>query len=208
VGVAASLTYFVVSSLMPEASWINIDLLLQFQPASLVLYGACFLLGLLACSGRWFAGEAFPGRVLLWGPATALLIAGFFVVGHGVFAHPVTSNRLSSGLLLSFSFIRTFLCLSVLVLIVAYARTRRNRPSRLNAKLAANSYNIYLCHLFFVVFLQDVLMIWRGGPAMAKATVVFFAVLPMSYGVSRVMDRFPRSFSIGLVAVFILLLCL
>jgi len=39
---------------------------------------------------------------------------------------------------------------------------------------------------------------------MAKAAIVFLLVLPISYGISRVIDRFPRGFVIFLLSLFIL----
>jgi peptidoglycan/LPS O-acetylase OafA/YrhL len=128
----------------------------------------------------------------------------FFLVGRDVFAHPSDSNFLPPGLLLAFSVIRTFLCLTFLVVFVAYARIYWNRPSVFNQKLAANSYNIYLVHLFFIVPFQNMLMIWPGGPAMAKMAIVFLLVLPISYGISRLIDRFPRGVVIGFLILFVL----
>lgn len=199
--------YFVLVSVVPEASWTSIDLLLQFQPASLILYVACFVLGLLAARGGWFAGNAFPGRPLVWGMVSAALAVLFLATGKGVFTEPLTADGQPALVLGAFSLARTLLCLSMLLSIIAYARGR-NRVSVLGGKLAAGSYGIYLCHLFFVVFLQDVLMVWAGGAPMAKAAVVFLTALPISYGVARAMDRFPKSFAIGLGAVFVLVVVL
>jgi uncharacterized membrane protein YiaA len=75
--------------------------------------------------------------------------------------------------------------------------------SVLNQALAANSYNICLSHIFFVTFFQDVLMVWPGGPAMVKAGIVFLVVLPISYGISRLIDRSPRGFVIGFIVLFL-----
>jgi membrane-bound acyltransferase YfiQ involved in biofilm formation len=171
--------------MIPEMSWLTIDLLLQFQPTSLILYITCFILGVVASSREWFAGDEFPQRLFIWVLTGLLLTAGFFIIGRVVFAHPATSDQLSSVLLLAFSFIRTLLCLAVLVILIAYARRYWNRPSGLNQALAANSYNIYLVHIFFVTALQDILMVWPGGPAMVKAAIVFLVALPISYGISR-----------------------
>jgi hypothetical protein len=192
--------------MIPEMSWLTIDLLLQFQPTSLILYITCFILGVVASSREWFAGDEFPQRLFIWVLTGLLLTAGFFIIGRVVFAHPATSDQLSSVLLLAFSFIRTLLCLAVLVILIAYARRYWNRPSGLNQALAANSYNIYLVHIFFVTALQDILMVWPGGPAMVKAAIVFLVALPISYGISRLIDRFPRGFAIGLFAIFIFVL--
>jgi hypothetical protein len=201
--VLTTIGYFVISLLVPDMSWVTIDLLWQFQPASLVSYIVCFCLGCFAYSRQWFVGDEFPRRVFIWVPIGVLLTAGFFMIGRDIFAHPQASNKLAPGLLLAFSFIRTLVCLAFLVIFIAYARKYWNSPSRLNQTLAANSYNIYLCHIFFVTFLQDVLMIWPGGPPMVKAGIIFFVVLPISYGISRLIDRFPRGFVIGFIVLFV-----
>jgi glucan biosynthesis protein C len=204
-GVLVSAGYFVVTFMIPDMSWVTVDLLWQFQPGGLVLYIACFALGVFAYSRQWFAGDRFPGRLLIWIPIGLLLTVAFFSVGQDVFGHPSDSNLLPLGLLLAFSLVRTFLCLAFLVVFVAYARTYWNRPSVFNQKLAANSYNIYLVHLFFVYPFQNMLMIWPGGPAIAKVAIVFLFVLPISYGISRLIDRFPRVFVGGFIVLFILL---
>jgi len=202
--VLVSAGYFVVTSMIPDMSWVTVDLLWQFQPGGLVLYIVCFALGVSAYSRQWFVDDRFPGRLSIWIPITLLLTAAFFLVGRDVFAHPLDSNLLPLGLLLAFSVIRTFLCLTFLVVFVAYARIYWNRPSAFNQKLAANSYNIYLVHLFFIVPFQNMLMIWPGGPAMAKTAIVFLLVLPISYGISRLIERFPRGFVIFILSLFIL----
>jgi peptidoglycan/LPS O-acetylase OafA/YrhL len=199
-----SLASFVAIRLTPYLSWLTVDLLLQFQPINLALYIASFYLGVSAYSRQWFAGDRFPRRLSLWIPVGILLTLGFFLVGQDVFIHHQDSRQLLPGLLLGFSAIRSSLCLALLVIFIACARRFWNRSSRLNQKLSANSYNIYLVHIFFVVFLQDVLMIWPRGPSMAKAAIVFLLVLPISYGISRVIDRFPRGFVIFLLSLFIL----
>jgi peptidoglycan/LPS O-acetylase OafA/YrhL len=199
-----SLASFVVILLTPSLSWLTVDLLLQFQPINLALYIASFYLGIFAFSRQWFAGDRFPRRLSLWIPVGILLTLGFFLVGQDAFIHHQDSHQVSPGLLLGFSSIRSSLCLALLVIFIAYARRFWNRRSRLNQKLSANSYNIYLVHIFFVVFLQDVLMIWPRGPSMAKAAIVFLLVLPISYGISRLIDRFPRGFVIFLLSLFIL----
>jgi peptidoglycan/LPS O-acetylase OafA/YrhL len=199
-----SLASFVVILLTPYLSWLTVDLLLQFQPINLALYIASFYLGVFAYSRRWFVGKEFPQRLSLWIPVGILLTLGFFLFGQDVFIHHQDSHRLSPGLLLGFSAIRSSLCLALLVIFIAYARKFWCSPSPLNQKLSENSYNIYLVHIFFVVFLQDVLMIWPGGPPMAKAAIVFLLVLPISYGISRLIDRFPRGVVIGFLTLFVL----
>jgi glucan biosynthesis protein C len=203
VAVLTSLGYFIVILFTPDMSWVTIALLWQFQPGSLVSYIACFVLGCFAYARQWFAGNEFPNRLFIWVPIGVVLTAGFFIIGQDVFAHPLTSNKLAPGLLLAFSFIRTLVWLAFLVIFIAYARRYWDSPSRLNQAVSANSYNIYLSHIFFVTFLQDVLMVWPEGPPMIKAGIIFLVVLPISYGISRLIDRFPRGFVIGFVVLFI-----
>ncbi len=203
-GLLGSAGYFAVTLMTPDMSWLTVDLLWQFQPGGLVLYIACFALGVFAYSRQWFVGNRFPDHLSILVPIGLSLTAAFFLVGQDVFAHPLDSNLLPIGLLLAFSVIRTFLCLTFLVVFVAYARTYWNRLSVFNQKLAENSYNIYLVHLFFVVPLQNMLMIWPGGPAIVKAAIVFLLVLPISYGLSRLIERFPQGFVIGFLILFVL----
>lgn len=200
-----SMASFIVILLTPYLSWLTVDLLLQFQPINLALYIASFYLGVFAYSRRWFTGNEFPQHLSLWIPVGILLTLGFFLVGRDIFIHHQDSHLLSPGLLFGFSAIRSSLCLALLVIFIAYARKFWNRPSPLNHKLSENSYNIYLVHIFFVVFLQDVLMIWPGGPPMVKAAIIFLLVLLISYGISRLIDRFPRVFVAGFIVLFILL---
>jgi glucans biosynthesis protein C len=200
-GVMTALAYFLTTLAVPDTSWLTIDLLLQFQPTGFVVYAVSFAVGCLACSWGWFAGPT-PRRPFLWLPLVALLIVAFFAAGRDVFARPFTSNEVAPSLLLVFSTVRTALCLAVLILLVTGARSLGTPTSRSARRLADNSYYIYLVHLFFVVVLQHVLMMWRGGPPMAKAGVVFLIALPISYWISRVMSRFPRVFVMAFVVLF------
>jgi peptidoglycan/LPS O-acetylase OafA/YrhL len=203
--ITASAVYLAITLMIPDMSWVTVDLLWQFQPGSLVLYIVCFALGVSGYSRQWFAGNRFPDHLSILVPTGLFLTAAFFIVGRDIFSHPLDSNLLPLGLLLAFSVVRTFLCLTFLVVFVVCARTYWNRPSAFNQKLAANSYNIYLVHLFFVYPFQNMLMIWPGGPAIAKTVIVFLFVLPISYGISRLIDRFPRVFIAGFIVLFILL---
>jgi glucan biosynthesis protein C len=198
----ATIGYFIVSMMTPDLSWVTVDLLWQFQPGGLVLYVIAFLLGGFAFSRRWFEGVLFFGRPALWALLVVPLASAFFLIGSDLFSRPSTSHLLSPALLLAFSLARSMLCFAVLFLLIALGRTYGKKPSRLNQGLSANSYNIYLVHIFFVTFLQDVLMIWRGGPPMAKAWVIFVAVVPISYVISRTIDRSPRVWAAAFVLIF------
>lgn len=73
VGVLTSVSFFIVHLLVPQMTWIKVDLLLEFQPTALVLYIAYFALGIYAYNHQWFAGAEFPDRPGIWGIAAVLL---------------------------------------------------------------------------------------------------------------------------------------
>jgi len=203
-GVLTSAGYLIVSLFVPDMSWVRIDLLLQFQPTHLVFYMAYFALGFFAYSRQWFAGDEFPRGLSIWVPVGLLLTLGFLVMGQRIFSNPATPHQLSAGLLVPFSLLRSFFCLAFLVMFIAFALQYRSSHFPFNQNLAANSYNIYLIHLVFVVMFQDILMVWPGGPPMAKAGIVFLLALLVSYGISRLINRFPRGFAFFLLGLFIL----
>jgi hypothetical protein len=52
---------------------------------------------------------------------------------------------------------------------------------------------------------QHTVMVWPGGPPMAKAGIVFLLTLLLSYGISRLINRFPRGFAVFLLGLFALM---
>lgn len=202
--VACLVLNFVSMLLFPDSLWFQVDLLLQFQPTKLCVFALAFGLGIYAYQRQWFENAAFFKRPGIWAIASVILAAGYLLVGQEVFAHQADSQLLSPALLLAFAAIRSLLCPAILMLLVSFGFKYVNRPLALNQKLSTNSFNIYIVHIFFVAFLQDVLMIWAGGPPLAKIGIVLLIVLPLSYGISLLINRFPRVFTAVLLGLFIL----
>ena len=176
--------YFVSLLLVPDTSWLTINLFLEFQPSKLFIFAACFGLGVYGYSQKWFADGKQLGRLSLWIPATVLLSAAFIVVGQDVFQNPLTSTALSPAYLMLYAAIRSFLLLSIVMTICSLGVRYFNRPNHTISSIANNSYNIYLLHLFFVSTFQDILMIWPG-PIEIKIAMVFGISLLISFAVSR-----------------------
>jgi glucan biosynthesis protein C len=183
-GIVCTVGYFVSLLLVPDASWLTINLFLEFQPSKLFIFAACFGLGIYAYSKSWFAEGKQIGKLSLWAPATILLSAAFLVVGQDVFQNPLTTTALSPAYLLLYASLRSFLLLSVMITVCSLGVRYFNRPSHAISSLADNSYYIYLLHLFFVSTFQDILMIWPG-PIEIKIAVVFGISLMISYAISR-----------------------
>ncbi len=202
-GLLTSIGHFLLLLLVPDSSWFTLHMLLEFQVTRLVPYAGCFALGIYAQSRGWLAGGKPLGSLALWAGLSAVLTAAYLVLGWPLLAD-TGAAILPAGLLLAYAFIRSFLVVSLLVLILSWGARYWNGPSGLNRQLAAMSYNIYLVHLFVVVALQMALLGWEGGPALGKLAIVGAAGLVVSYALSRwVLARHSRIVVVGLLALFV-----
>ena len=183
-GVLCTVGYFVSLLLVPDTSWLTINLFLEFQPSKLFIFVACFGLGIYAYSKNWFSNGKQIGNLNLWIPATILLSAAFLVVGQDIFQNPLTTTALSPAYLLVYAALRSFLLLTITFMVCSLGVRYFNRPSKTISTVANNSYNIYLLHIFFVSTFQDILMIW-SVPIEIKIAMVFGVSLLISYSISR-----------------------
>ncbi len=183
-GVVCAVGYFISLLLVQDASWLTINLFLEFQPSKLFIFAACFGLGVYGFSRKWFVDGKQIGNLSLWVPATILQSAAFLFVGQEVFQNPLTTTALSPAYLVLYATLRSFLLLSVVVTVCSLGVRYFSRPSRIVSSLADNSYYIYLLHLFFVSTFQDILMVWQG-PIEIKIAMVFGISLLFSYSISR-----------------------
>ena len=203
-GVLTSAGSFVSLLLFPDTSWFTLGMFLQFEPTRLVLLVGYFALGAYAQSRGWFADRKPLGSLALWGTLSAVLAVAYLVAGQPLFADPVGTPHLPAGFLLVFAFIRSFLLLSLLVVLVSAGVGYWNRSSEVDRQLSAASYNIYLTHFWFVVILQESLLTWTGGPVPIKIAIVFLVALALSLAISRwVLGRYPRAFAAALLALFV-----
>jgi len=202
---ATALAYFLVLRKIPDMSWLTVDLLLQFQPTGLIVYIASFILGTMAYSRQWFR-DGFHDRLWLILPIVVILTGAFFFFGSAVFGNPSVSSGGSAVDLLVFSVVRTALCAAIMTMLIMVYRRFGNHPSDFSSRVSAYSYNIYMVHIFFVVFFQHVLTGWQAGPAIVKAGIVFVLTLPVSYFIAAFISRFPRAFMAGFALVFLAVL--
>jgi glucan biosynthesis protein C len=203
-GALTSALYFVSLLLIPDTSWFTLSAFLEFQVTRLAPYAGCFALGVYAQSRGWF-GEGKPlGSLTVWGPISAALAAAYLVLGQPIFNDPAGAMRLPVGLLLAFALIRSFLLLSLLVLLVSVGARYWNRSNSFDQQLGQTSYNIYLTHYWAVILTQGALLDWTGGPVLAKIAIVLVVALAMSFAISRwVIGRWPRAFALALLALFV-----
>lgn len=183
-----------------NSSWIIIANLIQFQLVRIVLYIACFSLGIVAFHGDWFAGKKVPVNLVILVIVSSVL---WYILGY------VAKNYLwDLSLQIDFIavFVRTFLFLTILLMLISLGAKRWDSSSRVNRLLATNSYNVYLVHMVFVLLSQLVLYKWFDGFIYIK----FLIVCVVSIGLSVLFSQFairksPGATVAGLVGLFILL---
>ena len=114
--------------------------IIHFEPSRLVYQGIYFALGVYAYSRRWFSGGKAPGTLVVWAPVCVLLlIIQIFFLFNG-------SLELTVGMKFVFSLLRSFLCLSIFIVLLFLAYRFWNSPSSVDRKMGANSYTIYVIH--------------------------------------------------------------
>jgi glucan biosynthesis protein C len=202
-GVLTSAGYFVSLLLSPDTSWLTLSIFLQFQPTRLGLFASYFALGVYVQSRGWFARAKPWGRLAMWGAISAGLAVAYLVVGQPLYTTLAGASGLPVGLLLTFAFIRSFLVLSLLVVLVSVGVRYWNRSSGFDRQLSEASYNIYLTHVWFVVIFQEILLGWSGS-VLAKFMIVLSVTLALSFVISRwVIGRYPRASAAVIVGLFV-----
>ncbi|MBI5584546.1 MAG: acyltransferase family protein [Deltaproteobacteria bacterium] len=203
-GVLISDVYFILLLFVPDSSWFTLYMFLEFQVTRLVMFAGYFAFGVYAQSRGWFADGKPLGSLTWWGALSLGLAIAYLVFGQAMFADTAGTADLTVGYLLIFAFLRSFILLSLLVILVSFGVRYWNNASGLGRQLAAASYNIYLVHFFIVVALQAALLRWIGGPAPVKIAIVFLAALTLSFAFSRwVLTRHSRAFVIAILALFV-----
>ncbi len=208
-GLLTSAGYFVSLLLFPDMSWFTLSIFLQFEPTRLVLFVGYFAFGVYAKSRGWFADGKPLGSVPVWGTISAVLVIAYLLTGQPLYANPAGTSTLPFGLLLAFAFIRSFVALSLLVMLVSVGARYWSHSTGFDRQLSKTSYDIYLTHVWFVVIIQNALLAWTGGPVLIKFAVVFLAALALSFAISRwVIMRYHRGFEVALLLLFVLCLAI
>ena len=204
-GIFSSIAYFIMLLIVADIYWVNINHIAQFQPTDLVIYICYFGLGIYASSRNWFTNGEAPGRIELWGSLCVVLSIAFLIVGEDIFTNP-NSPELNPGILITFAFIRSFLCLSVVFLLLSITIKFLNKPNPIIKDFSRQSYHIYLIHMFVVVIFQMALVNWSEGPVLVKILIVVISSLFISFLISKyVGEKFPKPIVIIIFVMFFIL---
>jgi peptidoglycan/LPS O-acetylase OafA/YrhL len=164
-----------------QEPWVIIANLVQFQPTRLFLYVCYFPVGIYAAWRGWFTNGNAVGRLRIWLPVCLAMMLVFL----GSVQQLSGGATPSLSVLIIYCFSRAFLCLSVLMVLIAFAYRYWNGDSKVNRTLAANSYGIYLIHMPIVLGLNLALVAWAGGPVLIKFCIVIAASTLLSWCISR-----------------------
>lgn len=204
VGLLTSVAYFALLLLVPDSSWLMLHIPLEFQVTRLVPYAGYFAFGVYAYLQGWFSDGKPIEHWGWWGTVSVVLGVLYLIVGQPIFAD--TTGMASFGIahLMLYALLRSFLLLSLLVVLGSFGVRYWNRASRLDAQLAGASYNMYLVHLFPIIGFQEMMREWTGGPVAVKAGIVFLGTLAVSYAISRwVLARHSRALAAVIMALFV-----
>lgn len=142
----------------PE-SWLMVFNVLQFQPARIFLYLACFGLGVLSWRNNWLGRGMFSGNIRAWlAPALVLYVAFMSFVYALFFGPPEMREIFGVGLFFS----RNLLTIAMLGLFTALGKRYFNNSGKVARNLSANSYDIYLAHYALVIGFQLLLLAVPG----------------------------------------------
>ena len=160
-----------------------------YDPLSNIFtYGGFFALGIFAHTRGWFVDGQAPG-LRTFGIITGLMVL-LCLVGFGIYkiggeeTPRIILNTISS-------LFESLLVLWFLVIAIGLTYRYMNRPSAVNASLAANSYVIYLIHYPLILIFRLPLLSWDVS-TFFKWPFVLLLTLISSYALSEYLIR-PRT---------------
>jgi hypothetical protein len=183
---ASSIAYLPMELAFNPFSWSSFGPF-TFQTSRLLHYAVYFLAGvglgaygiergLLASDGE------LVGRWFRWVSASLLTFVGAIVI---IIVAMTSQSRLWE-VLGDFAFVVSC-AVSNFAFLAVFARFARRRSAIVD-NLTANAYGIYLIHYAFVSWLQYELLP-ASLPAVAKAAIVFFGAVVLSWGLTAILRR-------------------
>ena len=160
-------------------------LFVQVSPAAFSTYGGFFALGLYARQRNWFVAGQVPG----W-RHFGVLLGGLVLAGGAAAALYFLAQDIAPQPLIVFAGLLGEAFLGMMVMVAGVGLTHRymNKPSRLNAHLAANSYYIYLIHYPIILVLRLLMLTW-DAPTAVKVSIAFAGTALLSYAISQYLIR-------------------
>jgi len=193
--------HFILSEFFTDSQYITVFHLLQFRPFLFYTTLCYFVFGVFVFSKGWFTYGLNMGKMSIWVPVSIVLS----IIYINYILNLLTDPSPGQGFLLFHTFIRSFLGLSLLVVITTFTSIFMNKPVGINNKLSDSSFNIYIIHSMFVVPLVLLLLPW-SAPVLIKFGIVTIVSIALSFGVSNyLMKPYPRLSVAVLITLFVLM---
>ena len=180
---------FIVRIWLPEDWWFGLlNLPLPYFPQ----YISLFILGIVAYRRNWFV-EISEARGKLWGGIAIIFIVLMpilFVAGGALEGDTIPFIGGIHWQSLAFSVLQHFLCLGMVIGLLALFRHRLNHQNPLGKTMAASTYTVYLIHQPVLVFVALALSGINLYP-LFKFPVVALVVAPLCLLLAYYIRRLP-----------------
>lgn len=208
-GILISLIYFIFILIYPSMNWIIVSKFLQVQTNSMPILILFFCFGVYSNYKGWFVKNNLPYNIKIWTIISLIFTALFLTVGNEFLNNIMISNNLPVWYLLIFSFIRSFLLMSYLMLTITIAVKYFKIKNILVNKFSNVSYEAYIVHVFPLIFLQGFFTSFTMIPIIIKILVIFILTSIISYFLGKyTIHKFPKIVGAIFAVIFILMLVL
>jgi glucan biosynthesis protein C len=167
-------------------------LLVPWEVVHVPQYLSLFVLGIFAFRHDWF--HKLPdktGMVWLWiGIAAAGSVYAFTALRLERFLHSVTSTGGEILFSLIWNIREAFIATGLSVGLITWFRKRFNRQGRLMAAMSADSYFVYIIHIYLVLLLQKVVISFNM-PAFIKFVLVTVFGVIICFSISHLVKMLP-----------------
>jgi glucans biosynthesis protein C len=184
---------FLVRTVFPIDRWVYLAPFIRAELAHVPQYLSLFVLGIVAYRRDWF-GQLPTAVGMVWlrvGLLAATLPYAITVLRE---LTPLNMSLFSAGGMhvsaLIWSTVEACICVGLCVGLLTVFRERANRQGALVRELAAESYGVYVIHVFPVVGLQMALAASPLAP-LAKFGIVTLLAVPLCFGLTYLLRRLP-----------------
>jgi hypothetical protein len=163
-----------------NSGWFSIGNIFQFQLGKVVIYANCFMIGILAFSGKWFSNNNGIGKIWIWA------IICFCLFGLNMLALKNITSSETPPLVykLAFCVLYPLWALSFVGFFISFAQKLMNCSTKLYKNLSENSYNMYLVHYIFPYSLP-LLLSNLNIPVLIKFLLVSVSTIICSFIISK-----------------------
>ena len=197
---------FVFLIYVPDANWVIVPNVIQFNINQLPILILYFGFGLYARHKGWYTKDHLPLKLHSWISISIILSFVYFLIGQEFFANIAVSSTLSPIYLFGISLVRSFLLLAYLMTAMALAGKYFFKKHTVLNELANVSYEIYLVHMFIVVILQMLFAGFGSVPVIVKIPAIFLVSTGVCFLLGKyTLRKFPRISAVIMIVLFLVM---